>query len=98
MATYEQIYDIWAGDKLKKEIVISVVKAAQDVLNEDPGTTNHANRVLWANQALEDPYLWGTKMSVAVIVNATVQSGTYTDGDVQFLVNSVIDMFANNLL
>jgi len=97
MATYEQIYDIWDGDKLKKEIVIAILKAAQDILNEDLGTTDHANRIKWANAALNDPYLWGIKMSVAVITSATIQSGTYTDGDVQYLINSAINTFADNI-
>lgn len=96
MATYAEIYDLWTSSALKKRAYVAVAKAAQDVLNEDPGTTNHANRVLWATASLENPEVNASKMMWPIVSNATVQAAglACTDNDIQFVVNGAIDTFA----
>lgn len=92
--SYTQIYDLWVTDDLRKQIVISILKASVDILNESGATENHANRVTWANNSMNDPHLMAAKLSAGVIMNPKVQSGVFTDDDIQWVVNSLINTFA----
>lgn len=97
------IYNCWAGQSglLKAKFLGACLKAAYDILNEDAGTANHANRLTWANAVLN-----GTVAEVeakamqhlryAIASNATLQSAgdAATDNDVQFIVNSQLNTFA----
>mgnify|MGYP005817878897 CR=1 FL=1 len=94
MATYEKIYDEWETESLKKQIVVSVMIASRAVVLEPDTTPNHAARLGWAKQALLDPFMMAQKMSVAVITDTKIQSGKFTDADVQAIINASIDIFA----
>lgn len=97
MATLQEVYNLrYEATALKSRVVAAVAKAAQDVLNEDPSTANHANRVLWAQDALRDAKGAGETMMWGVVGNATIQAAgeAATDGDIQFVVNGLIDTFA----
>lgn len=98
-----EIYNCWLGESgtLRAKFIAACLKAAYDIVNEDGGTANHANRLIWANAVL-----LGTKAAVeekslehiryAMASNATLQAAgeAATDNDVQYIVNSQIDTFA----
>lgn len=94
MPSYLEQHDIWAGEDLRKRLIIAVCKAASDISNEDPATANHADRVTWAKGVFADPYLKSIAMSGAVMQNAVIQTGTYTDSDLQFVVNGLVNLFS----
>ncbi len=94
MPTYVQVFDLWWGQTLKKQITVAVLKAAYDILNESVETPNHAARVAWATRTLDDPHLAALNLSAGVVMNPTVQSGVYTDSDVQYVVNSIVSVYA----
>ena len=97
------IYNCWAGQSglLKAKFIAACLKAAYDILNEDGGTANHANRLVWANVVLN-----GTVAEVeaaamqhlryAIASNATLQSvgDGATDNDVLYIVSSQLNTFA----
>lgn len=97
------IYNCWAGQEglLKAKFLAACLKAAYAIRNEDAGTTNHANRITWANAVLN-----GTVAEVeakamqhlryGIASNATLQSvgEAATDNDVEYIVASQIDIFA----
>lgn len=97
------IYNCWAGQAglLKAKFIGACLKAAYAISNEDAGTTNHANRLTWANAILN-----GTVAEVeakamqhlryAIASNATLQSAgeAATDNDVEYIIASQIDTFA----
>ena len=97
------IYNCWSAQSgtLRAKFIAACLKAAYDILNEDGGTANHANRLVWANVILK-----GTVAEVeakaaehlryAMASNATLQSACEeaTDNDVQYIVNSQINVFA----
>jgi hypothetical protein len=97
------IYNCWSAQSgtLRAKFIAACLKAAYDIANEDAGTTNHANRVTWANVILN-----GTVAEVeakamqhlryAMASNATLQAAceAATDSDVLFIVNSQINTFA----
>lgn len=97
------IYNAWRGESgvLRKKFIGACLKAAFDILNENPGTGNHANRLIWAQSIVagtvaevEEKALQHLRYAAAS--NATIQSAgdDSTDNDVQYVVNSQIDIFA----
>lgn len=97
------IYNCWTGESgtLRAKFVGACLKAAYNVVNEDAGTSNHANRLTWANAIIG-----GTRESVeaaaiqqlryAMASNATIQSAgdAATDNDVEYIVASQLNTFA----
>lgn len=102
MATLLQIYNILYGDDyrpLLNRTISAVLNAANAIVNEDPGTANHANRLAWAQAALasRDGLTAATdEMFVGVCSNATIQmtGNDATDNDIQFVVNSLVNSYA----
>ena len=99
MATYNEIYDYGIGADFIGQASFALTKAAKDVLNEDPGTTYHSQRVKWADDVLASPESMLEKMKWAILQNATLQGNipNNTDNDIQFVVNSNVNTFATNL-
>ena len=75
---------------------VRACKLAGDVLNENPATTNHANRVIWANAVLNDPTAMIARMKTHILQNATIAANPNgaTSGDVEFVISGLIDTFA----
>lgn len=89
-----------ATHSLRKQTAVAMFKAAVDIVAEDPGTPNHANRMWWARQVLDSnsgPVEMASRWIWKVLENATIQANpsAATDSDVQFVVNSIIDSMAN---
>jgi hypothetical protein len=83
------------GDFWKK-VAGACLVAARDIDNEDPGTTNHANRVTWAAEVREVLESKAKELLPDVLTNPTIQANVAgaTDNDIQFVVNSLIDTYA----
>jgi hypothetical protein len=94
---YVEIYNVMESDcALWRKAQVAVFKAAVDVLNEAANTTNHANRVIWANAVMLDPKTKMQQMKTHILTNSTIQTvlNNVTDDDVQFVVNGLVDTFA----
>jgi hypothetical protein len=95
---YLGIYDLqYRHSDLRTRTQIAICNAAYNVLNEDPGTPNHANRILWTNDTLAWPErMMSLEMSM-LVQNPTIQAegDNAADGDIQFVVNGLVDYFAN---
>lgn len=93
------IHRIYADKDIRNRVESAISKAAQDVINEDPGTLNHLSRLDWAIDALIRGRNYSEMFSRFVSLNATVQAagGTATDNDLQYIVNSYIDAVATAL-
>lgn len=96
MATYAQIASLRESGNIQSRVKVAVVKAAVDILAEDVGTTNHANRVIWAKAALADCAPKVEQMLWHIALNASIQSSGEgcSDNDLQFVVNGMIDTYA----
>lgn len=97
MATLLELYNLrYSSSNLKNRLTSAIADAAQDVLNEDAGTTNHAQRVVWAKAALADAQGMAEKMMWGLVGNATVASSgeASSDNDILFVVASLIDTYA----
>lgn len=100
--SYATDYDLFTDvtNDLHKKVARAIDKAARDVINEDPGTSNHARRLEWANRVRQTPDNTITiahKYMLIVLDNATVAAAgnAATDTDVQFVVNSLVDLMAS---
>ena len=98
MALIDQ-YNLAHSGELPKRVCAACWKAASDVLNEDAGTTNHANRVVWAKAVLQEN-VGGTmvkRLTVDCAQNASIAAAAEaaTDNDIQFVVNSRVNYYAD---
>jgi hypothetical protein len=78
---------------------VALVTAAVNLLAEDPTTANHNRRASFANRVLMGPGPWGAIIAEAVAVNTTIAASAANgdeipDGDIQFVVNGLIDAYA----
>jgi len=89
-----------ADHVLRQQVSVAMHKAAVDIINEDPATENHANRLGWARKCTENadgPTSMAARWIWKILENATIQASpeTATDNDVQFVVNSIVNTMAN---
>jgi hypothetical protein len=96
MATYAQIAALRRNTTLKDKVSVAVAVAAQDVRNEAENTPNHRARRRWADMASVNPEAIAEQMMWAVLGNPTIQTNgeESPDSDVQFVVNGLVDVFA----
>jgi hypothetical protein len=97
MATLLETFNLRnTSSGLRNRLAVACVRSAVDVLNEAANTTNHAQRVKWANATLADAQGMAEKMMWGLLANATVASAgeAATDNDILFVVSSLIDTFA----
>ena len=97
MATLLEMYDLHVNAAgLRNRTAAAIAKAAIDVINEDPITTNHAARLTWAAKALNNPSETAKIMMWGLIGNATISASgeASSDNDIQFVVNGLIDTFS----
>ena len=98
MATYFELLDAAQNTNLRQRIRVAIVVAAETIRTENSGTTNHANRLIWAKQAFENPESILEKMIWAVLAqNKAVAYATIIaadDSTVQTAVNAAVDIFA----
>lgn len=97
MATLNELWNLrYTTDTLRTRVTAACAKAAWDVLYEDAGTANHANRILWAADVWRDAPAMAERMMWGVCANATVQANgeATTDADLQNAVNALINTFA----
>jgi len=99
MATYQELFDLRHNHVLLDKVTMAVIVAAETVFAELGGTTNHANRIIWAREASIKPReMAGVFMSAVLAANKSATTGNIVgaaDNAIQTNVNDVIDDFAN---
>lgn len=95
MATYLEYFNLRYTDaNLKDKATTAISFKAYAVLGEDPGTSNHANRLIWANRVLTgqesiseaEKFMW-PMLYIGI-------DGNSADGDISSAVSSLVDLFA----
>jgi hypothetical protein len=99
MANLIDVYNLKSNASLKARVAAAIAKASYDIQNESASTTNHAKRLIWSNYSLINAEESAEKILWALVQNPTIQSSglSSTDNDIQFVVNSLIDIFAVNM-
>ena len=101
MSVYSDIAALRRNPAFLDQCTASCLKSANYLLLvETPATANFTNRVRWAQTTLRNPDGMGLMMSGAVAshVNLEAKLGdpeSITDADVQGLVDSFVNTFAN---
>lgn len=99
MATYSELRSLFGHDDLRNKIEVAVIVAAEAIRNEDGGTANHANRLLWAKAAFVSPRSVAERMLMCLLAaNKTQAVGTITgasDATVQTAVDAAVNIFAD---
>jgi hypothetical protein len=95
MTTDAQIYQVYLSTQLYASIMVENLKMASVIVSEDPGTPNHANRLLWANYIFTNPDAAATKMRVAVMSNGDIQNNDLSDATVGYVVGFMTNVVAN---
>lgn len=102
MASYTELYDLHRDqDELLHKIAVALWVSAEMVNNEPPGTTNHANRLIWAAEVLADDGLGHANQMLRAIlaVNAGLTVGQITgaaDSAIQGKVDAAINLIAGS--
>ena len=98
---YADIYAaaVDAGHPLRAQVVVAIYRAAVDIINESPETEDHESRLKWAKKVIRqnrDPRAEAEKWIWAVLENAVIQAAPAeaVDGDVQFVVNSLVSQMS----
>ena len=104
-STRAQQAEIIRNSTVIDQITGSLLAAAYNVINEAANTTNHANRLVYANAILVNPLAQAQFFAPALMTNATLQgeagnaagaSGTpFADSDVDFVVAGLFNNYAN---
>src|SRR6201998_4787083 len=95
---YLGIYDLqYRHSDLRTRTQIAICNAAYNVLNEDPGAANHANRILWANDTLASPERMMNLEMAMVVQTPSIQNegDNAADSNIQFVVSGLVDYVAN---
>ncbi len=99
MATYLELFQATLDSDLQDKMLAAVEIAAIAIHDEVDTTANHANRLIWARQALDSPQGKSRAMLRAVIAineSATLaQILSASDIDIQTNVNNTVDLFAD---
>ena len=101
MATNLQVYNVAKSTVLAPRILGQCLKFASDIRAEDPLTTNHANRILWANAVMKED-VGGEmvkRMQVYCAQNATIAEAgdSATDNDIAYVVAVMLDQEADGV-
>jgi hypothetical protein len=100
MALIDQ-YNLAYSGQLPKRVCAACWTSAAYILNEDSGTTNHANRVLWAKAVLQED-VGGTmikRLTIDCAQNSTIAAAgeAAQDSDIQWVVDSRINYYADGV-
>lgn len=98
MATDIELYNLHNDSELRNRVLIQCVVTAEAIMNEDGGTPNHANRLIWAAATFANPKVEAYRMFIAVLAankDATVEA-IRGASEAQILTNvgDHVDLFA----
>jgi hypothetical protein len=99
MATLSELHSLFGNNDMLVKVESAIVVAAETIRTEDVGTTNHANRLIWAKAAFTNPRQFRDEMWRAMLgANESASIATIlaaTDSTIQNNVNAAIDIFAD---
>lgn len=98
MATYDECLTAMESEALMRKVRVAVLVAVDTVRAEAVATANHANRLVWARRALDNPDGEAHKVIGMAVVqnraNTLAQITGASDSGVQSAVDALIDVLA----
>jgi len=99
MAAYTDLYGLFNNSELRNKMRVAVVVAAETIRGEDAGTDNHANRLVWAKNAFQNPESAADAMLKALLAaNKDLEVAQITgasDAAIQTKVDAAVNVFAD---
>ena len=99
MATYTELRQLFADNDLRNRVQVACIVAAETIRSEDAGTTNHANRLVWAKSAFNNPTAVCDAMLMALLAVNKAQTVEMIQGvedtTLQSQVDAAVDVFAD---
>lgn len=96
--TLSQLYQFAVSNPTAKPLVAAAIAVtSQQIVLEDPATTNHAQRLAWAQKALLDPVSMATIMVWGILADPNVIAAMPSPSDavIQTAVNAAVNNFLN---
>lgn len=98
MATLLELWALLTDGTLAQKVSAACLVVAEQIRVEDSGTANHANRLLWAKSALQDPVKAGSDLLPALLgANSALTQAQIvgaSDPAVITAVSNAVDIFA----
>ena len=94
MANYVDLWDLLYNDQFMHRVFFAQRIAALAVIDENPSTPNHANRLDWANKCILGQLIGDQRQTmVRVCASPEVQAQGFpiSDATLQTVVNGLID-------
>ena len=98
MATYLELFELRKDSDLQDRISAAVAIAADTIQNELDTVPNHANRIIWASEAMASP---GSKRDgmIAAVLSANKDAAkeqilAANDAAIQANVDAAVNLFA----
>jgi len=90
--TLDGIHKIYQSATLRQRTSAAILDAAFDIVNEAGSVTDHAKRIKWASDSVQDLPTMLNVMMTFICQNASVQSsgGLASDNDISWIINSSI--------
>ena len=94
MATYINLWKISEDSAFRQKVQAACGIAATNIVLEAPATANHAARLVWAKQALQniertgEDVLWAALATFAADSQAVINAKT--DAEIQTAVNAIV--------
>lgn len=91
--TYLSIYHAATNEDFQARCRVATWKAAQDIVAEDPATSDHAMRAEWASQVLNDTAaITDRQLAMQVLRNPVIAAdpALAEDDAIQYQVNSIL--------
>ena len=99
MASLTELQSLFGNNDMLVKVEAAVIVEAEVIRTEDVGTTNHANRLVWAKQAFDNPRRKREEMWRAMLAaNKDMDAGTIlsaNDAAIQSAVSAAVDVFAD---
>ena len=100
MSTRAQQAQLLRDQAFQDQVEGALIHAASQILQEAAGAPNHQNRLVWANAIVSSS---GPQMKfflTGMLTNSTIEASAsdpsaITDGDVDYVVASLFDQYAN---
>ncbi len=100
MATYMELFNVKNNSDFQDKVAVAIVIAAETIRTDSSPPTNQAQRLAWAQNAMDRPVEEARRMLWAVLAtnkDATVaQIVGASDTEIQTQVDAAVDLFAGS--
>lgn len=80
MAKYKDLRSLFGDGDLRRQVEVALLDVANDVLNEDPATANHTERIAYAIKVIDTPFQEAESIVRSVLIQNKDKTVTQLKG------------------